>query len=241
MLFSSVVTSLLLAGAALAQQSTSTTSKSSKSTKTGTGTAPTGSGVSVMVIDVGKNGQKKMVPESVSVEPGTMIQFHFYPQNHSVVRSTFDQPCKPIEQSQPGSKIGFFSGFMPVKDTMGTFTIWVADSNPIWFYCSQGKHCQDGMVGVINPPKGNASRNIDTYRALAAKAPANISPSGNYSGGKNSSSTLTYSNTLLPTADTTSSATSSSTAPAATANAASDTMRVGGAMAVVAFGMALLI
>jgi len=56
----------------------------------------------------------------------------------------------PIEQSQPGSK-GFFSGFMPVKDQMGVFTIWVNDTNPIWFYCSQAKHCQAGMVGVINP------------------------------------------------------------------------------------------
>jgi len=34
-----------------------------------------------------------------------------------------------------------------------TFTYEVKNaSQPAWFYCSQGKHCQAGMVGVINPP-----------------------------------------------------------------------------------------
>ena len=49
---------------------------------------------------------------------------------------------------------GFFSGFMPVKPDaamMPSYTIMVNDTKPIWYYCSQGDHCQDGMVGVINP------------------------------------------------------------------------------------------
>jgi len=234
MLFSSVIASaLLLAGAALAQKATGT--------KTSTGTAPTGSNVSVTVIKIGDNdGGLVIEPNSMKVEVGSMIQFQFHPKNHSVVRSTFDQPCIPIEQSQPGSKVGFFSGFMPVKDKMGTFTIWVADKNPIWFYCSQGKHCQGGMVGVINPPAGNSSRTIDTFKALAAKAPANISPSGNYTIGNSGSSSPTNSNTPLPTDGPTPSAPSTSAVPVATANAAADTIRVGGTMAIVAFGMALL-
>lgn len=37
------------------------------------------------------------------------------------------------------------------------FVITINDTNPIWFYCSQGvpavyTHCAYGMVGVINPP-----------------------------------------------------------------------------------------
>ena len=32
-----------------------------------------------------------------------------------------------------------------------TYTVMIKDTNPVWYYCSQGKHCQDGMVGVINP------------------------------------------------------------------------------------------
>lgn len=42
---------------------------------------------------------------------------------------------------------------MPVSANsteMPSFTIPVTDTKPIWFYCSQGKHCQSGMVGVIN-------------------------------------------------------------------------------------------
>lgn len=50
----------------------------------------------------------------------------------------------------------FFSGFMPTTTPANstsqllTYTIRVPDDKPIWFYCSQGKHCQAGMVGAIN-------------------------------------------------------------------------------------------
>lgn len=69
--------------------------------------------------------------------------------------ASFAQPCVPIEQSDPGNATNaFFSGFMPVSDVanggMLTYTIMVKDAKPIWYYCSQGKHCQAGMVGVIN-------------------------------------------------------------------------------------------
>ncbi|KAI4201111.1 MAG: hypothetical protein LQ350_003425 [Teloschistes chrysophthalmus] len=47
------------------------------------------------------------------------------------------------------SAMGFFSGFMPVKanaSMMPSFTIMVNDTKPIWYYCSQGNHCQKGML-----------------------------------------------------------------------------------------------
>jgi hypothetical protein len=50
----------------------------------------------------------------------------------------------------------FFSGFMPTNATnraqkgVLTYTIHVKDTKPVWFYCSQAKHCQAGMVGAIN-------------------------------------------------------------------------------------------
>lgn len=43
---------------------------------------------------------------------------------------------------------------MPVtaeSTTMPVFTIPINSTDPIWFYCATGKHCQNGMVGVINP------------------------------------------------------------------------------------------
>jgi hypothetical protein len=56
----------------------------------------------------------------------------------------------------PNKTDAFFSGFMPTnasfaaKNEVLTYTIRVPDSKPIWFYCSQAKHCQSGMVGAIN-------------------------------------------------------------------------------------------
>ena len=100
-----------------------------------------------------KNGDLTFTPNDIKAATGDMVQFHFYPKNHSVVQSTFDQPCQPLEMNMPGTK-GFFSGFMPVKPTDATvpsFTVMVKDATkPIWFYCAQGKHCQSGMVGAIN-------------------------------------------------------------------------------------------
>ncbi|KAL8744069.1 MAG: hypothetical protein Q9190_003652 [Brigantiaea leucoxantha] len=75
--------------------------------------------------------------------------------------------------------MGFFSGFMPVKPTdamMPSYTLVINDTKPIWYYCSQGDHCQDGMVGVINPPAANKSRTIESFTNLAKSAPENLSP-----------------------------------------------------------------
>ena len=33
---------------------------------------------------------------------------------------------------------------------VATYTIMVNDSRPIWLYCAQAKHCQNGMTMVIN-------------------------------------------------------------------------------------------
>jgi hypothetical protein len=72
------------------------------------------------------------------------------------VQSTFDQPCVPIQNIMPNKTDAFFSGFMPANATsiaagnLLTYTIRVMDTKPIWYYCSQGQHCQAGMVGAIN-------------------------------------------------------------------------------------------
>ena len=73
-------------------------------------------------------------------------------QNHSVAQSDFAHPCTPISSNQP-SVTGFYSGFMPVTEgatQMATYSVYVKDEKPIWFYCSQGPHCQKGMSGAIN-------------------------------------------------------------------------------------------
>ncbi|KAL8801805.1 MAG: hypothetical protein Q9182_004212 [Xanthomendoza sp. 2 TL-2023] len=73
----------------------------------------------------------------------------------------------------------------------------VNDTKPIWYYCSQGDHCQNGMVGVINPPAANKSRTIESFTALANKATANLSPgqslsTSSSSGSSGSSNSVGY-------------------------------------------------
>jgi plastocyanin len=86
-------------------------------------------------------------PATTKASVGDVVTFHFFPKNHDVTQSSFDKPCAPLAD-------GFFSGFVPTAsgEANKTFSITVKDSNPIWFYCSQSKHCNNGMVGVINPP-----------------------------------------------------------------------------------------
>jgi len=152
-------------------------------TSSGAAPSPTGANdVLVHVIQVGSaNGTLKFSPEVTNAAVGDKIQFQFYPKNHSVAQSSFDSPCNPLAQGATSNVTGFWSGFMPVtaQDTsMPVFTIDVKAATPIWFYCATAKHCQGGMVGVINPPANNAARTIETYRTGAGKAAANVAPSG---------------------------------------------------------------
>lgn len=100
-----------------------------------------------------KNGDLKFSPEELDAAVGDKVQFQFYPLDHSVARSNFANPCVPLDPATANGTSGFFSGFMPVKQTdtfMPTFTIVVNDTAPIWYYCATGKHCEAGMAGVIN-------------------------------------------------------------------------------------------
>jgi len=139
------------------------------------------------------NGDLVFEPETINAKVGEMVQFQFYPKNHSVAQSSFDNPCAPISEgpsSSGNSSAGFYSGFMPVEASapvQPVFTIEVKDTAPIWFYCATGKHCQNGMVGVINPPN-NPQRTLENYKAAAAKVAASKFP-GASAGGESGSQT----------------------------------------------------
>jgi hypothetical protein len=65
---------------------------------------------------------------------------------------------------------------MPVaanSTTIPTFTITVNGTGPEWFYCSQAKHCESGMVFAINP---TAAKTLDGYKANCANATENLVP-----------------------------------------------------------------
>lgn len=105
-------------------------------------------------------------PQNVVAEIGDLIEFHFLPKNHTVVQSSFDKPCEPLE----GGK-GIFSGFnfkTDVGEAPNVFQFTVQNKEPFWYYCSQtvGNHCQSGMSGVINQ-NFNSDKTLDAYKANA--------------------------------------------------------------------------
>lgn len=106
-------------------------------------------------------------PQNVVAEPGDYIEWHFNPKNHTVVQSSFDKPCEPLDG-------GVFSGFnfkTEGKEAENVFTIQVQNRDPFWYYCSQptGDHCQKGMSGVINQ-NFNGDKTLAAYKEKAKTA-----------------------------------------------------------------------
>jgi plastocyanin len=102
-----------------------------------------------ITVGVGKTGLT-FEPAEITADVGDIIHFKFWPKNHSVAQAAFAKPCEPLAN-------GFWSGYVPTADmakaaeTSFMYNVTNATA-PIWFYCTQGQHCQNGMVGVINPP-----------------------------------------------------------------------------------------
>ncbi|KAK4228576.1 hypothetical protein QBC38DRAFT_535712 [Podospora fimiseda] len=125
-----------------------------------------------ILVDVGKNGLT-FEPNNIVELPRTRVRFSFNPRNHSVVQSSFDNPCQPIG---PG---GFSSGHIPVANSPSGvfFDLIIPDTKPLWFYCGQtnGNHCQSGMVGSINAPT-SGERTLAAFinKAKAAPPPSTI-------------------------------------------------------------------
>ncbi|KAJ6479009.1 hypothetical protein C8R45DRAFT_358116 [Mycena sanguinolenta] len=101
---------------------------------------------------------------------GTIVTFQFTgsPGNHSVVQSSFSNPCQPLAG-------GFDSGLISVPHTLSPAPEWnltiTNDQIPIWFYCKQlfpVPHCHSGMVGGINLQTTNKS--LPEFESLAASA-----------------------------------------------------------------------
>ncbi|OAA58709.1 extracellular serine-rich protein [Cordyceps fumosorosea ARSEF 2679] len=118
-------------------------------------------------VDVGMDGLT-FSPDVITAAKGDMLSFHFYPQRHSVVLGTKDKPCEPATEEL------FYSGFMPTTEgeAASTFMVTVNSTDPMYLYCSSAKHCQGGMVAIVNGDKDA----LDTYKTAAAKATDNVSP-----------------------------------------------------------------
>ncbi|KAK0705568.1 Cupredoxin [Lasiosphaeris hirsuta] len=158
------------------------------------------------VITVANNGSLTYSPNNIRVNVGEFVQFQFRAGNHTVTQSTFDAPCQPI--SMHSNLTGFHSGFQPAAASaaMGmipTYTIQINNTNPLWLYCAQGRHCENGMVMVINEPAANASRTLASYKALAAQANTVVPNGGAAPGGGNGGGTAGTTPDAAPGAGTT--------------------------------------
>jgi len=60
------------------------------------------------IVDVGKNGLA-FTPNSTKAAVGDIVEFHYFPKDHSVVQTSFAAPCQ-FNLPNP-----FFSGFMPTS------------------------------------------------------------------------------------------------------------------------------
>jgi len=117
-------------------------------------------------VTVGANGLLRYDPQTVTAVPGDSVIFEFHPKNHTVTRSTFENPCSPSQSES------FTSGFVPVSNTtavLPTAQFNVTSNDPVWVYCGQTGHCQAGMVFAINP--------ADKFAAFQQAAMGNASTS----------------------------------------------------------------
>ncbi|SPO03303.1 uncharacterized protein DNG_05985 [Cephalotrichum gorgonifer] len=112
-------------------------------------------------------------PESITAPVGSMVQFQFMGGNHTVTQAAFSNPCQPLSSTN-ASAVGFHSDFVPAANNAQTgkvpsYTIQIKDTRPIWAYCAQGRHCQSGMVMVINENTAATPENsLANFKAAAA-------------------------------------------------------------------------
>lgn len=81
-------------------------------------------------------------PNSISdVAEGDIVSVTFG-EGHDIVQSTFAAPCEAMDG-------GIYSG--PTPGDGDVFSFEVNSTDPMWFFCSVGRHCQGGMALAINP------------------------------------------------------------------------------------------
>lgn len=74
---------------------------------------------------------------------GDIVEFEFFPTNHSVIRAEYMYPCVPYEMTGKGKK-GFYSGSYAVDavlDNPPKFQLLINDTLPIFYYCGAPGSC----------------------------------------------------------------------------------------------------
>jgi len=177
-------------------------------------------------VQVGASSQLAFSPTNVTAAVGDTISFVFNSKNHTVTQSTFTAPCQPMSG-------GVDSGFQPVAagaTNVPSFTITVNATTPLWFFCHQTGHCEQGMVFAVNP---TANKSFETFQATAKASSADgTPPSSSNSTGSGSSSSSTGSATGSAPSSTSSSKSNGAVAASA---------RAGGLLAMAGFVAGILL
>ncbi|KAJ7103395.1 hypothetical protein B0H15DRAFT_942852 [Mycena belliarum] len=111
-------------------------------------------------------------PDHIAAAPRDTVVFQFLPKNHSVVQSSFADPCRQLNANNASAPLGAASPFFPVTANATEFPTWnftVNDTAPQWFFCQQAapaSHCGAGMVFAINAVDASP-RNFSAYQSLA--------------------------------------------------------------------------
>ncbi|KAH8119305.1 hypothetical protein DFH11DRAFT_437317 [Phellopilus nigrolimitatus] len=165
----------------------------------------------VHTIDVGQGGLQ-FSPSTTTASNGDIINFVFSAADHTVTQSTLANPCTPLDG-------GFNSG---IVNTVGaSWNLTISDATtPIWFFCAQSTpivHCEQGMVGAINPP---SSGSFSSFLASAKAATVTPSITAVALTGSGAAATATPGGSGAASGSATSPSGTSSGAPASTSSSA---------------------
>lgn len=137
--------------------------------------APAGAQHTVVVGGLTTSGAPQLTfnPPNLVASPRDTVVFQFQQKNHSVIQSSFADPCRRLNANNASAPLGFDSGFFAVaaNETEGfpTWELTINDTAPIWAYCGQttpASHCGAGMVFAINAVNGSA-RDFPAFQKLA--------------------------------------------------------------------------
>ncbi|KAG6890220.1 hypothetical protein C0995_010232 [Termitomyces sp. Mi166 len=173
------------------------------------------------LVGVGKDettGKKGLGFDPSVIHPavGDTIVWEFRSGQHSVVESTFDNPCV-------GKTNGINTGVQTVSDSLSVdapglprYTVTVNSTDPQWFFDEAGGLCNQGAVLAVNPPTTGQTAAAFVENAKKSLASTPTSSSSSSPGNQNATDTVS------------SSATETASAAASATNAAGHLGQTGG-------------
>ncbi|KAK4115965.1 Cupredoxin [Canariomyces notabilis] len=124
-------------------------------------------------IDVGRGGLT-FTPDTITAAVGDTVDFYFVGGTHDAVTSEYATPCSPRASGERFSS-GVQAGSANNKNV---FRVTINSTEPMYYYCSVGMHCANGMVAAINPLANQTVADLKT----SARGKSAGKPTGVYGG-----------------------------------------------------------